>query len=118
MRSASVGRDRGRFVRFLSLACIAGSHIVRNCRKCALGRAEQDCRRLDMAVLLTGRQRIGEERRMGRQSWVARTGLLVALALQALLSVTAPGFAAAVNEQYRLGPGDTLSVTILRHPFI
>lgn len=53
---------------------------------------------------------------MGRQSWNAGAGLLVALALQALLCAAVPGFAAAVNEQYRLGPGDTLSVTVLRHP--
>jgi polysaccharide export outer membrane protein len=42
--------------------------------------------------------------------------LLVALAVQALLLIGGPGIAGAAEDQYRLGPGDVLTVTVLRHP--
>ncbi len=52
---------------------------------------------------------------MRAESEAVRVGLLVALALLALLTI-GPGIAGAAEDQYRLGPGDVLTVTVLRHP--
>jgi polysaccharide export outer membrane protein len=43
-------------------------------------------------------------------------GVLLALAVQALLLIGGLAIAESAEDQYRLGPGDTLAVTVLRHP--